>query len=162
MSYKQSMSDSSLHIATTAAIHGKRTARYRLDKAKYGRLLSETQPRMPRNAREHRRLLEIVEPLLDKGKSRTAEETALVEILVALVSRYEESRYKTMRSKPHELLEYLMEEHALRQRDLLDVFPTRSRVSEVLSGKRAITKEQAVRLGQRFGVDAAAFIEMSG
>jgi HTH-type transcriptional regulator/antitoxin HigA len=103
-----------------------------------------------------------VEPLLDKGEARTAEETALAEVLVALISRYEQSRYNPLRSKPHELLEFLMKEHDLRQRDLLDVFPTRSRVSEVLSGKRAITKEQAMRLGQRFGVDASAFIAMPG
>jgi HTH-type transcriptional regulator/antitoxin HigA len=162
MSYKQSESGSSLRIKSTTAIPGKRTARYRIDKTKYGRLLAEVLPRMPRNATEHRRLLETVERLLDKGETRTAEETALAEILVALVSRYEQALYNPMRSKPNELLGCLMEEHALRQRDLLDVFPTRSRVSEVLSGKRAITKEQAVRLGHRFGVDASAFIEMSG
>src|SRR5215467_10789405 len=123
MNYKQSMSDSSLHIETTAVTRGKRTARHRLDKAKYGRLLSKLQPTMPKNAKEHHRLLEIVESLLDKGELRSPEETALAEILIAVVSRYEQARYNPLRSKPHELLEFLMEEHALRQRDLLDIFP---------------------------------------
>ncbi|MGH9842477.1 MAG: helix-turn-helix domain-containing protein [Blastocatellia bacterium] len=60
--------------------------------------------------------------------------------------------------KPHEILQALMEEHALRQADLLDVFGSRSRVSEAVSGKRAISKEQAKKLGERFCLSPAAFI----
>jgi plasmid maintenance system antidote protein VapI len=51
-----------------------------------------------------------------------------------------------------------MEENDLSQADLLDVFGSRSRVSEAVSGKRAISKEQAKRLGDRFRVSPAAFI----
>lgn len=103
----------------------------------------------------------IVEPLLDKGSSRTREETALADVLVALISRYEQARYNPQRAKPFEILQFLMEEHGLRQRDLLDIFPTRSRISEVLSGKRAVTREQAILLGKRLGVDASVFIELA-
>ena len=106
------------------------------------------------------RMLAVARPLIDKGESRTAEESALAEMLIALIARFEEVHYKIERSKPAEMLQFLIEEHGLRQRDLLDIFPTRSRVSEVLSGKRAITKEQAVALGKRFGVEAATFVEL--
>ena len=140
---------------------GKKTARIRPDVAKYSRLLAKVAPMMPRTVKENQRLLQIVRPLIDKGESRTPEEAALVEVLIALIHWFEQEYYKPERSKPGEVLAYLMKEHNLRQRDLLGVFPTRSRVSEVLSGKRAITKEQAVLLADRFSVDPSLFIELS-
>jgi len=51
-----------------------------------------------------------------------------------------------------------MEEHGLRQRDLLDIFGSRGIASEVVSGKRAISKEQAKKLAQRFHVPAGIFV----
>jgi antitoxin component HigA of HigAB toxin-antitoxin module len=42
--------------------------------------------------------------------------------------------------------------------DLLPVLGTRGRVSEVLSGKRSISKEQAKRLAAGFMVTADLFI----
>src|SRR5262249_42315971 len=122
-------------------------------------LLAQVRPTLPRSVKENRRLLAIVGPLLEKD-SLTLEESALTEVLVTLIHRFEQDYYKPQRSKPHEVLAHLMEEHDLRQRDLLDIFPTRSRVSEVLRGKRAITKPQAVMLAKRFAAEPALFIDL--
>jgi HTH-type transcriptional regulator/antitoxin HigA len=51
-----------------------------------------------------------------------------------------------------------MEEHGLRQRDLLDVFGSRGIASEVVSGKRAISKAQAKKLAALFHVRADLFL----
>ncbi len=53
-----------------------------------------------------------------------------------------------------------MEEAGIRQADLLDIFGSRSRVSEAVNGKRVISKQQAKRLGERFCMASAAFIEI--
>jgi HTH-type transcriptional regulator/antitoxin HigA len=50
-----------------------------------------------------------------------------------------------------------MEQHALRQKDLADVFGTTSIVSEVLNGKRELNKEQIRRLSERFHVSPEVF-----
>jgi len=50
------------------------------------------------------------------------------------------------------------EEHGLRQRDLLDVFGSRGIASEVVSGKRAISKAQAKKLAEVFHVPADLFL----
>jgi HTH-type transcriptional regulator/antitoxin HigA len=60
--------------------------------------------------------------------------------------------------KPHELLQALLEESGQRQADLLPVFGSRSRVSDAVNGKRAISKTQAKRLSEFFNVSPAAFI----
>ena len=59
---------------------------------------------------------------------------------------------------PVEILRDLMERNGLKAIDLIDVLGSRGKVSEILSGKRAISKEQAKRLGERFNISAAAFI----
>lgn len=46
----------------------------------------------------------------------------------------------------------------MRPKDLLPVFGTRGRVSEVLNGKRAISKKQAKKLAALFKVTADLFI----
>jgi HTH-type transcriptional regulator/antitoxin HigA len=53
-----------------------------------------------------------------------------------------------------------MEAHGLRQRDLTDVFGTESIVSEILHGKRDLTKEHIRRLSVRFSVSPAVFFSL--
>jgi HTH-type transcriptional regulator/antitoxin HigA len=50
-----------------------------------------------------------------------------------------------------------MEAHKLRQKDLVDVFGTESIVSDVLNGKRNLTKEHIRRLSTRFHVSWSVF-----
>ena len=47
-----------------------------------------------------------------------------------------------------------MDQQGLKQRDLLDVFGTASVTSEVLRGKRELSKEHIRRLVDRFSVPA--------
>ena len=51
-----------------------------------------------------------------------------------------------------------MEHNGLKAAELAEIMGGRSRVSDVLTGKRAISKEQAKRLGERFKLSPAAFI----
>jgi HTH-type transcriptional regulator/antitoxin HigA len=50
-----------------------------------------------------------------------------------------------------------MDQHGLKQKDLVDVFGTASIVSEVLSGKRELNKEHIKRLSDRFHVSPELF-----
>jgi antitoxin component HigA of HigAB toxin-antitoxin module len=53
------------------------------------------------------------------------------------------------RSRPLDLLRFLMGQHRLLQKDLTDIFGTPSIVSEVLSGKRELNKDHILRLAGR-------------
>lgn len=50
-----------------------------------------------------------------------------------------------------------MDQHGLRHKDLLDVFGTPSIVSEVLSGRRELSKEHIRRLSGRFHLSPEIF-----
>ena len=56
------------------------------------------------------------------------------------------------------MLAYLMDAGGRSAKDLLPIFGTRGRVSEVLNGRRSISKEQAKKLAAFFKVQADLFI----
>jgi HTH-type transcriptional regulator/antitoxin HigA len=57
-----------------------------------------------------------------------------------------------------DVLRHLMDANGLRQVDLLDVFGTASVISEVLKGKRELSKTHIAKLSGRFHVSPAVFL----
>lgn len=89
-----------------------------------------------------------------------AEEHPLADVLDYLadqVRAYEEEHSAIPAAEPREVLRLLMEQHGLKQEDLGDCAP-QGRISEILSGSRGISKEQAKRFAQRFRVHADLFL----
>lgn len=160
MQTKPLLSTTSSRTKNTTEGGGRKTvtAKRGFDRRRYAALLAEALPRVITSAGELKRLSRVVEHLLRKGGARTPEERALTELLLRLIDDYQRAHPVFEPLKPHERLRAIMEEHGLRQADLLDVFGTRSRVSDAVNGKRAISKEQAKRLGERFALSPAAFI----
>jgi len=56
------------------------------------------------------------------------------------------------------MVAFLLEQRELRPSDLWPVIGSKGRVSEILAGKRAISKEQAKKLAEFFHVRADLFI----
>lgn len=128
------------------------------DVKRYGRLLAQAAPRVIRTEEENDRALAIVEKLMEKGEvDLTPEEDALLELLVNLVHDFEEEHYPIPKGEPHSMLAFLMEQRQMKPSDLWSVLP-KSRVSEILSGKRAISKAQAKKLAEFFHVSAELFL----
>jgi len=128
-----------------------------LDRKKYAKLLAAVLPRPISSDEEHRTLLGVTSRLMKKGEL-TPEETALLRLLSILISEYERTRYSDLfeKLKPVEALGHLMEENHLTQRDFPGI--PQSRISEILTGKRRISKAQARRFGERFKVSPALFL----
>ena len=142
------------------AAAGKRTAivKGHFDLRRYGRLLAKAAPRVIPNDKELKRVSELARPLLHRQEARTPEESALLDLLLKLIDDYQEKNSIIPKLEPHEALQYLMEVNNMRQADLVEVFGSRSRVSDAVNGRRAISKAQAKRLGEFFHVSPAAFI----
>src|SRR6266536_1096830 len=150
MDYKLSLSSGSSRTRNTTGADGKKIVRRRINRKRYGALRPERLPRLIETPEKLERLARGVEPLLDKGDGRTAEEEEICRLVLRLIADYQRERRLIPTSKPHELLKALLEESEMRQVDLLPVFGSRSRVSEAVNGKRAISKAQAKRLGRLF------------
>lgn len=129
------------------------------DPRKYGRLLARILPVVIQNEKEYDRIDAEIGRLLAKGhRNLSVEEQALLELLTKLIEDYDTQHFSSPQSPPHERLRALMEHNDLTQTDLLPIFKSRGYISEVLSGKRAISKRIAKALGERFSVSAELFI----
>ena len=127
------------------------------DREEYAHLLGSALPHVIHTETENQRCTAVLEGLLQK-KNRTIEEKRLAELLTLLVEQYEEQRYALSRpAGPIDVVRHLMDTNGLRQVDLLDVFGTASVVSEVLSGKRELSKAHIAKLSDRFHVSPALF-----
>lgn len=124
--------------------------------ANYAALLSETRPEVIRDERQNQAYIRRLEELTSK-KSVTRAEEKLIELLAVLIEDFEAKHYPVPDASPLAVVRHLMEAHHLRQKDLVDVFGTESIASEVLHGKRQLTKEHISRLSARFGVSPAVF-----
>jgi len=130
-----------------------------VDKKKYGKLLAEVLPRRIETEEENEHYLKIVEQMMKKGaENLSPEEDKLFDLLVTLIEDFEEEAYPMSNASPHDVLLHLMEAQDLKQADLLDVFGSKGIASEVINGKRAISKTHAKRLAERFKVSVELFI----
>jgi HTH-type transcriptional regulator/antitoxin HigA len=129
-----------------------------VDPKRYGRLLARNLPAVIRTEAENERLTEELADFDRRDEELTPEEREYSELLAVLIEAFEDANYGLEGSTPASRLRSLMEEHSLRQRDLLDVFGSRGIASEVVSGKRAISKAQAKKLAVLFHVPADLFL----
>ncbi|HYW48878.1 MAG TPA: helix-turn-helix domain-containing protein [Bryobacteraceae bacterium] len=129
-----------------------------IDNKKYARVLARVLPRVITADEEHERMLTEVEKLMDKGEHRSMEEDAALDLIVRLIQDYEATHHPLPDPSPHEMLVYLMEQRGLKQAALLPVFKSRGYASDVINGKRAISKAHARRLAEFFQVSADLFV----
>ncbi len=123
----------------------------------YGNLLARYRPKIITSEIENDTAIAIAEELEHRA-SRTPEEEALLELLVTLIEKFEEEHYPIPESSPLEILLHLMEARDYKQEDLIGVIGSRGVTSEVVNGKRSISKAQAKALADFFKVDAGLFI----
>jgi HTH-type transcriptional regulator/antitoxin HigA len=129
-----------------------------LDSKRYGRLLARKLPAVIRTEDQNERLIAELEQLDKRHDELTPEEREYSELLAVLIEAFEDANYALEGSTPESRLRSLMETHGLRQRDLLGVFGSRGIASEVVSGKRSISKAQAKKLAELFHVPADLFL----
>ena len=129
-----------------------------LDAEKYQELLGRTLPVVIHSETEYRRLLHAVSELMEKPEEQiSAEEGRLLEMLGMLVEEYEDRRHPLPKTEPHKMLKHLLEETSRKPSDLWTIIP-KSRVSEILSGKRSISKAQAKKLAELFRTPVELFL----
>lgn len=81
-----------------------------------------------------------------------------LEVLVILVEDYERKRFPIIAPTPLAAIKFRMEQQGLRQKDLLPYLGTRARVSEVLSGKRKLSKAMIRRISLGLGIPLEALL----
>jgi HTH-type transcriptional regulator / antitoxin HigA len=138
-------------------IGGKMTLTF--DRETYAELLAQSQPKLIVSDDENEKAIALAEELSHRPE-RTPEEDALLELLIALIEKFEDENYPIPVTSPLEILKHLMEARDLIQENLVGVIGSRGVVSEVMNGKRSISKAQAKALGEFFSVEPSLFIAL--
>jgi HTH-type transcriptional regulator / antitoxin HigA len=145
-------------MRNTTRVSGKRTARAQFDAAAYAGLLAEALPEVIETVAQNRRMIKIFKKLMDKGESRTPEERKLQKLLGHLIHTFEQQLYKREKLPPRVALIEMMKMNHLRQADIVHIFGSRGVTSEVINGKREISKANAKKLAAFFNTSTDLFL----
>lgn len=88
------------------------------------------------------------------GDSRKPADVARLRAQALILQAYEMEHWPAASPSVAELIRYAMDQHGLTPADMVPIFGTRSRVSEVLNGKRSLTVGMIRRLRNRLGLPA--------
>jgi HTH-type transcriptional regulator / antitoxin HigA len=127
-----------------------------LDK-EYAQLLAAIQPKVIETEAENEFFLAEVTKLMRLGDVISPAQERLLKLLMNLIESFEIQHYELKSATPLEILTELVSDRGLKQKDLLSVFGSQGIASEVLNGKRGISKSQAKALGEFFKVSPSLF-----
>jgi HTH-type transcriptional regulator / antitoxin HigA len=125
----------------------------------YAQLLAATQPKVIETEEENEFYLAEVTKLMRLCDSISPAQERLLRLLVNLIESFEDRHYQLKAAIPLEILSELVRDRGLKQKDLLPVFGSQGVASEVLNGKRGISKAQAKALGEFFKVSPSIFFD---
>jgi len=105
-----------------------------------------------RNADEYHAAVKSVSALIDRGDDLSEKEVDYLDLLGTLVEDYEKRAapevYEEMARpiSPIQAIEWTMDKHGLRQKDLCPYIGSESTVSAVMNGQRALSKAMIYNL----------------
>jgi HTH-type transcriptional regulator / antitoxin HigA len=125
--------------------------------ANYIDLLAEFPPKQIRSEQDFVQVQKVVDALLDT-KELNSDQREYLNLLGMIIHEYEEKRVVIPQLSGVELLNVLIVEWQLKQKDLVPIFKTESIASAVLNGHRQLTVEHIQKLAEFFHVSPAVFL----
>lgn len=116
--------------------------------------------RLIKNEEDYNKALSRIEQLMD-AKPGTVEMDEL-ELMTALVELYEERHFPISRPDPIDAIKFRMEQMGLDQKDIIPFIGSKSKVSEVLNGKRSLTLAMMRGLHKGLGIPAEVLLKEPG
>jgi len=106
---------------------------------------------------DYQNALDRIEEIFDaKPGSKEGDE---LEILGILVDEYEKKNFPIEAPKPVEAIKFRMDQLVMEQKDLAKILSSKSRASEILSGKRSLSLRQIKILYRKLGIPAEVLIQ---
>ncbi|MBE8965717.1 transcriptional regulator [Nostocales cyanobacterium LEGE 12452] len=126
----------------------------------YIELLQAFPPRPIKTEEEMLATQKIIDSLIDSAPL-TSDEKDYLNILGTLVYEYEETQQPVPDIYGIDLLQVLIEENGLLQKDLVPIFKTESIISAILKKRRKLTTRHIEELAEFFHISPAAFFPNS-
>ncbi len=100
-----------------------------------------------------------ISPYFDNPPDLGTPDADRFDVLATLIEAFEEKHYHIDAPEPVELIKTHMEMTGRTQGDLAALFGSRSRASEVLNRKRALTVDMIYKLHKEWGIPADCLVE---
>jgi HTH-type transcriptional regulator / antitoxin HigA len=106
---------------------------------------------------DYRKMVALANELADHIDDEESSLADLFGIVTDLIEVWESHHPDLPKAEPKDVLRYLLDAHDLKQKDLADI-ASPALISDILAGRRAISKGVAKALAERFGTDISAFM----
>jgi HTH-type transcriptional regulator/antitoxin HigA len=111
-----------------------------------------------RSDEDYQQMVRLANSLADHLKGNNEDPlSSLFAIVKDLIESWEAHSVTLPKAEPREVLRHLLETHGLKQKDLIGI-ASPTVVSDILAGRRAISKKVAKALAARFHTDVSAFL----
>lgn len=110
------------------------------------------------NEEEYETALKAVRPYFEVEPAAGTEEAAHFDALVLLIEEYEARHFAIPRAAPVEVLKSVMIANNYSRADLIAVIGSKSRVADLLNGKREINLEQIRKISKAWGIPAGSLV----
>ena len=117
------------------------------------------EPRVIKTKEDYKMFLAEVERLVAHDPEPMTPEADRLELLATLVELYEKEHIPFEKPNAIEAIRFRMEEQRLRQKDLVPYMGSKSKVSEVLSGKRLLSLPMIQALHEGLGISLEVMIQ---
>ncbi len=109
-----------------------------------------------KSEQDYRKALKRLEVIFDAPENTKEGDEA--EIVSLLIENYENEHYPIEAPDPIEAIKIRMEELNLRQKDLVGIIGTKSRVSEILNKKKRLTVDMIRELERMLQISASVLV----
>lgn len=110
-----------------------------------------------RDEDDYQKMVALAGELADQLQEEDGPLDDLLDLVTELIGVWEDQHVEMPTAEPREVLRYLLESHDLKQKDLADI-ASPTLISDILSGRRAISKNLAKALAARFSTDISVFL----
>jgi HTH-type transcriptional regulator/antitoxin HigA len=112
--------------------------------------------RVIKSEQENETALARIEELMELEPTRDVEDE--IELLATLVELYEDQAYSIPHPKPVDAIRFRMEQLGWKQKDLVPYIGSKSKVSEVMAGKRSLSLSMIRMLHEGLGIPLEVLI----
>ena len=108
---------------------------------------------------DYQEALKLAEELIGRDPNPDSAEGEQLSLLTTLIQDYETRAFPEVLPNPIEAIKFRMDQVGLKPADLIPYLGSRSRVSEILSGKRQLTIDMIRALSEGLGIPAKVLIK---
>ena len=112
-----------------------------------------------RTNKQHEEYLVRTYELIQTEVKPNSEESDELEVLSILIEQYEKEHYPIDPPNPIDAILFRLEQKGLKKSELQKIIGSRSRVSEILSGKRKLSLNMIRKLHASLGIPANTLIQ---